>query len=125
ESRASLKTWMYRILVNRAKTRGERDARTQPFSTLDANRADGGDGGDGEPTVDPGRFVDRGRRAGSWSAPPDAHAIPEEHVLVAEAGERLLEAVDHLPPTQRVVVTLRDVQGMTSSDVCELLAISE
>ncbi len=117
EQNASLKTWIFRILVNRARTRGERESRTRPFSSL----ASAGD----EPAVDPSRFVDSGRWAGFWSAPPSRASIPEEGVLVKEAGALLLEAIDHLPANQQIVISLRDVQGLTASEVCELLDISE
>jgi RNA polymerase sigma-70 factor (ECF subfamily) len=117
ESRASLKTWIFRILVNRAKTRGERESRTYPFSSLEPD-AD-------EPAVDPSRFIDSGRWRGFWSAPPTRHAIPEQHVLASEASDRVLRAVDALPPNQQVVITLRDIQGLSAADVCDLLSISE
>ncbi|MEJ7584582.1 MAG: sigma factor [Acidimicrobiales bacterium] len=71
ESRSSLRTWIFRILVNRAATRGGREARTRPFSSL-AN--------DDEPVVDPSRFVESGRWSGFWSVPPGPHSMPEQHV---------------------------------------------
>lgn len=117
EERASLKTWIFRILVNRAKTRGSREARTRPFSSLEPE-------GD-EPAVDPSRFNDQGRWAGFWSSPPTPHSLPEDHVVQAEAGRQLLEAIDGLPPNQRLVITLRDVQGMSANEVCDLLDVSE
>jgi RNA polymerase sigma-70 factor, ECF subfamily len=103
EGRSSLKTWMFRILVNRAQTRGEREGRTRPFSSLTD--------GDGEPAVDPDRFAKDGRWAGYWSAPPSADELPE--------------AIDGLPVTQRAVIELRDVLGFSSAEVCELLDVSE
>lgn len=117
ETRSSLKTWIFRILVNRAKTRGERESRTRPFSSL-ASDVD-------EPAVDPSRFIDSGRWRGFWSSPPTQHAIPEQHVLASEARDRVLRAVDSLPPNQQLVITLRDVQGLSAADVCDLLSISE
>ncbi len=117
EARSSLKTWIFRILVNRAKTRGERESRTRPFSSLVAEVD--------EPTVDPSRFIDSGRWQGFWSAPPTRHAIPEQHVLASEASDRVLRAVDGLPPNQQVVITLRDIQGLSAAEVCDLLSISE
>ncbi len=120
EQRSSLKTWMFRILVNRAKTRGERDARSRPFSSLDLLEP----GGD-EPAVDPSRFNTHGRWAGYWSSPPSAAALPEDSVVVAEAGQRLVAAIDSLPPSQRLVITLRDVQGLSAAEVCDLLQVSE
>jgi len=116
EERSSLKTWIFRILVNRAKTRGERDARTRPFSSL---------GDPNEPTVDPGRFHTQGRWAGFWSAPPTSHSVPEDHVVQAEVGRQLLAAIDQLPESHRIVITLRDIQGLSAPEVCELLDLSE
>lgn len=118
EGRSSLRTWMFRILVNRARTRGEREGRTRPFSSLAA-------GPDDEPVVDPDRFVAEGRWAGFWSAPPSAAHVPEASVLVAELGDRLTTVIDALPPAQRTVLELRDMKGFTSAEVCDLLDISE
>jgi RNA polymerase sigma-70 factor (ECF subfamily) len=119
EERSSLRTWMFRILVNRARTRGERENRTRPFSALTSELEND------EPSVDPDRFVSEGRWAGFWAAPPSAHHIPEAHVLAAEAGDRLMAAIEALPPAQRTVITLRDVKGFSATEVCELLDISE
>ncbi len=117
EGRSSLKTWMFRILVNRAQTRGEREGRIRPFSSLPVDRD--------EPTVDPARFESVGRWAGYWSLPPSADLLPEGSVLTAELGTRLVAAIDVLPETQRAVLELRDVLGFSSHDVCELLQISD
>jgi RNA polymerase sigma-70 factor (ECF subfamily) len=119
EARSSLRTWMFRILVNRARTRGERESRTRPFSSIASELETD------EPSVEPDRFVAEGRWAGFWSAPPSAHHHPEAHVLASEVGDHLMAAIDGLPPAQRMVITLRDVQGLTSIEVCDLMAISE
>jgi RNA polymerase sigma-70 factor (ECF subfamily) len=119
EERSSLKTWIFRILVNRARTRGERESRTRPFSSLDAE-AEGL-----EPAVDPGRFDAHGRFAGYWSAPPDAGSVPEDAVMLTELGQQLIGVLDGLPPAQRTVITLRDVHGLSSAEVCDLLGLSE
>lgn len=118
EHRSSLKTWLFRILTNCAKTRGAREARSLPFSSL----AD-----PGEPTVDPGSFLDGGHRwAGHWaSAPQRFDALPESRLLRSEARALVGETIATLPPVQRAVITLRDVEGWDSSEVCELLEISE
>ncbi len=116
EGRSSLKTWMFRILVNRAQTRGEREGRVRPFSSI---------GDAATPAVDPDRFEKTGRWAGFWSSPPSAETMPEASVLAAELGERLLAAIATLPDTQRSVLELRDVLGFSSHEVCDLLAISE
>ena len=119
EGRSSLKTWIFRILVNRARTRGEREGRTRPFSALvlglDVD----------EPSVDPERFASEGRWAGYWSAPPAADHLPEASVLVAELGSELRAVIADLPLAQRTVLELRDVQGLSSAEVCELLELSE
>ena len=119
EGRSSLKTWVYRILVNKAKTRGVREARTVPFSAL----APEGD----ESVVPEERF--RGRDdlwPGHWASPPrPLDTVPEERLLAREARGRIAEALETLPESQRVVVTLRDVAGWDSDEVCDALGLSE
>src|SRR3954447_24174254 len=88
EGRSSLKTWIFRILVNRAKTRGERESRSRPFSSLESSD---------QAAVDPDRFHTKGRWAGAWSAPPSPHQLPEDHAVLTEAGHQLLAAVEQLP----------------------------
>ena len=117
EERSTLKTWIFRILVNRAKTRGERESRSRPFSSL-ASPED-------EPSVDPVRFLATGRWAGYWSVPPSSNSLPEDHVVMGEAHQYLCAAIDELPDNQRLVITLRDIQGLTAGEVCELLELSE
>jgi RNA polymerase sigma-70 factor (ECF subfamily) len=117
EARSSLKTWIFRILVNRAKTRGEREGRVRPFSSVVAEP--------GEPSVDPDRFIESGRWAGYWATPPAHHSLPEARVLAGEAGVQLADAVEKLPENQRIVISLRDIQGLSAPEVCELLSISE
>lgn len=119
EARSSLRTWMFRILVNRAQTKGERESRTKPFSSMMAGS------GSGEPAVDPERFIAEGRWAGFWSAWPPDKMLPEANVLALEAGSLLTAAIDALPDVQRTVISLRDVQGLDSNEVCALLDISE
>jgi RNA polymerase sigma-70 factor (ECF subfamily) len=117
EGRSSLKTWLYRILTNTAKTRGVRESRSVPFSAL------GGDEEDG-PTVDPDRFQDaHGQYPGGWRSFPDSW--PEERLIGAETMEVIRRAIELLPPAQRAVVTLRDVQGWTSDEVRNALELSE
>jgi RNA polymerase sigma-70 factor (ECF subfamily) len=113
EARSSLSTWIFRILVNRARTRATRDARDVPFSAIED---------EGRPTVDPASFGADGR----WrSAPARLETDPEAHILNTELREQLLQAVDELVPAQRAVITLRDVIGLRSDEVCSLLEISE
>jgi RNA polymerase sigma-70 factor, ECF subfamily len=118
QERSSLRTWVYRILVNKAKTRGVRDARTIPGLGVVDDRDHG-------PTVDPARF--RGADdpyPGHWRSSPPAWPSPEDDAVAAETRRQLAAALAGLPARQRVVVTLRDVAGHSSDEVCELLAIS-
>jgi RNA polymerase sigma-70 factor, ECF subfamily len=117
EGRATFKTWLMRILTNRAKTRGEREARCVPFSAL---------AGDGDDDLD--GVVPAGRRrlpgmwaggAGIWSA------LPPERMLAGELRARLRQAIDRLPARQRTVISLRDVEGWSPEQVCEALGVSE
>jgi RNA polymerase sigma-70 factor (ECF subfamily) len=120
EGRSSLRTWAFTILVNQARTRGAREARSVPLSAL-ARDDDG-------PTVDPDRF--RGPDdtwPGGWTpagVPHQWEGHPEGRVLAGESLRLLGAALTELPPRQRVVVVLRDVQGMTSEEACESLGIS-
>jgi RNA polymerase sigma-70 factor, ECF subfamily len=117
EGRSSLKTWLYRIVANTAKTRGVRESRSVPFSSL-------GDGDD-EGTVDPDRFLGSGERfPGHWAVPPQAWA-PEGRLLADETLEVVERAIEKLPPAQRAVITMRDVQGFTSEEVCNALDLTE
>jgi RNA polymerase sigma-70 factor (ECF subfamily) len=113
EGRSSLRTWIFRILVNQARTRAVRDARSLPFSTLEDD--------DGA-AVEPAAFAADGR----WtSAPPRLDYDPESGLLSAELRTHLLDAVDSLSSDQRAVITLRDLVGLPAAEVCELLDISD
>ena len=124
EGRSSLRTWVFRILENQARTRGVRDARALPWSS--AFGRDGMD--DGGPTVAPTRFRGlgtagpaAGRREGRpapWQPPP------EDAAVASEIRRELGAALDELPARQRTVVELRDVHGLTSDEVCERLGVS-
>lgn len=121
EGRSSLRTWVFRILSNQAKTRGVRESRMLPMSSL------GGDEGQG-PTVDPDRF--RGKEdqhPGQWTAegaPRSWEPSPEVSVLSGEIRGLVAEALLLLPERQRTVVSLRDVHGLTSEEVCDTLGIT-
>ena len=118
EGRSSLTTWLFSILTNKAKTRGTRERRTLPFSCL-------GDGNDNEPAVDADRFQgDDDAWPGHWATPPRPWQKPEHRLLSLEARGCLKNALDELPARQRLVVTLRDVEGLRSEEVCDLLEIS-
>jgi RNA polymerase sigma-70 factor (ECF subfamily) len=121
EGRSSLKTWIFRILTNRAKTRGEREGRTVPFSSLASDPA----GGD-EPAVSPDRFVAAGRGQGHWSSPPGRWSeLPESRLLGKETRAVVQAAIDALPETQSAVITMRDVEGWSSEEVRNVLGLSE
>lgn len=120
ELRSSLRTWIFGILVNVARRRGARERRSVPFSAAftDVERASG-------PTVDPSRFQPPDSpTAGGWSSPPSAWDLPEPALLSQETRTRLRAAIADLPPRQRAVLDLRDVQGMDADVVCDLLDLS-
>ncbi len=127
EGRSSLKTWLFRILTNRARTRGAREARCVPFSTL-AGRACEGDDDPDELAVDPSRFLgpDHPRWPGHWATPPRSWGeSPETRLENAETRDVIAAAIAALPPSQREVMTLRDIEGLGSEEVCGLLGIAE
>jgi RNA polymerase sigma-70 factor (ECF subfamily) len=121
EERSTLKTWLFRILTNRAKTRGEREARSVPFSAAALADASGD-----EPAVDADRFQRRSDPyPGHWAAPPARwETLPDERLLSQETLRLVHEAVDMLPPAQREVIRLRDIEGWEADEVCDLLGLS-
>ena len=123
EGRSSLKTWLFTILTNRAKTRAMRERRTVPLSALVASEAGGS-----EPAVDPERFVDAAaeRFASSWSAPPAPGArCPRSRLLSQETLTRVADAIEALPEAQREVIRLRDVEGWSAEETADALEISD
>jgi RNA polymerase sigma-70 factor (ECF subfamily) len=123
EGRSSFKTWLFRILTNRAKTRAVREARSVPFSALA-----GAEAGRDEPAVDPDRFLpaDHPRWPGHWAASPRSWAdTPEQRLLGAETQRVIRESIEGLPPVQRAVITLRDIEGFESDEVCNALDLSD
>jgi RNA polymerase sigma-70 factor (ECF subfamily) len=117
EGRSSLKTWLLRIVTNRARTRGERERRSVPLSSLQ--------GDDDEHAVDPDRFMplDHPRYPGGWAQPPQAW--PEERLLAAETLEQIRAAIAKLPPRQQEVIVLRDVEGWPAEDVSDALDLTD
>jgi RNA polymerase sigma-70 factor, ECF subfamily len=109
EGRSSIRTWLYRILVNRARTAGERERRSVAI-------------GDAGPAVDRSRFD----ATGHWAVPPE-HWVDDadDRMDAAKLAGRLRSAIDELPERQREVVTLRDIEGLTGEEVCSVLDISE
>lgn len=121
EGRSSLKTWLFKVLTNRAKTRGARERRTVGF-------ADPGDDDGNEPAVQPGRFLpaDHPSYPHHWANPlPSWSALAEQVIVRNETMEVLRRGLESLPHAQRVVVTLRDVHGWPAQEVCAALELSE
>ncbi len=116
EGRSSFKTWLYRILVNRARTRGEREGRTRPT-----------DAASDEPSVATSRFHDRDHpHYGAWRARPADWALVPDDVVESTATRQIIDvAIDALPPLQRDVITLRDLDGLSSAEVCDSLGLTE
>jgi RNA polymerase sigma-70 factor, ECF subfamily len=118
EGRSSLRTWIMSILVNTAKTRGVREARSMPFASFAEA---------GEPAVEPERF--RGPKdafPGHWRGyPGDWHELPEAALLERETLQVVVAAIDALPEAQRAVITMRDVEGCEPGEVCAALEISD
>jgi RNA polymerase sigma-70 factor (ECF subfamily) len=120
EERSSLKTWIFRILVNRARTKGMRESRTVPFSSLADSDGDG-------PTVSPERFHGAGHIApGYWSTVPARFfELPEDQIASAETRALIEATIETLPTRQRQVIRLRDIEGWEPSEVCQALDISD
>jgi RNA polymerase sigma-70 factor, ECF subfamily len=120
EGRSAFRTWLFRILVNRAKTRGVREHRSVPFASLGS----GGEGeeGDDGPSVDPTRFVEDG----AWASPPRRWEDDPELALQSSEARRVAEeAIAELPERQRIVITLRDLEGLSSDEVRNALDLTE
>jgi RNA polymerase sigma-70 factor, ECF subfamily len=119
EGRSSLKTWLFRIVTNLAKTRAVREGRTVPFSALRTPESVP------EAAVEPERFrpPDDPRWPGHWAAKPSEW--PEARLLAGETLARIEQAIEALPDGQRAVMTLRDVEGWTAEEVCNALELSE
>ncbi len=123
EGRSSLRTWLFRILTNRALSRQERERRSVPFSSLASDELDAE-----EAALDPERFLpaDHARWPNTWAVAPESWAgAGEERALAAESHRVIAEAIDALPAAQRTVITMRDVEGYDAQDVCNALEVSE
>ena len=122
EGRSSLRTWVTSILLNKARTKGERERRVLPFSLLRRREEEGRD----EPSVPPDRFQGRrGESPGAWARPPAEWASPEETLASDAARTAMLEAIAALPPRQRDVITMRDILGLSSEEVRNALEVTE
>lgn len=123
EGRAALKTWIFRILVNMAKTRAQREGRSVPFSSLPELERESD-----EPAVEAGWFrpADAPVWPGAWvSVPHNWEQVPEAQLLSRETREHIEQAIAALPPHQRGVITLRDIEGWSAEETCAFLGISE
>lgn len=122
EGRSSLKTWMFHILTNCAITRAQREGRSIPFSSLPDL-----DTGLDEPAVDLDRFLPADQQwAGHWvSFPSNWQEMPEERLLSQETRACLEQAIEALPPGQRQIIIMRDIEGWTAEETCTFLGISE
>lgn len=126
EGRSSLKTWIFSILINKARTRARQEGRTVSYASLGATGALEAEMMP-EPAVDPDRFLGPGHQwAGGWASPPASWgSIPEERLLSKETLGCVQKAIEQLPPLQREVIALRDVEGWPPAEICQVLAISE
>jgi len=124
EGRSSLKTWIFRILVNRARTRAVRESRSAPFAESLSTESGAEPGRPVSPEHSP--FGDDSLAPGYWARPElDPGSSPERSLLSKELREKLQTVIDTLPSNLRIVLWLRDVEGWSSEDVCNALAIQE
>ncbi len=122
EGRSALRTWIFQILLNKARTRGKREKRTLPFSLFRRRDEEGRD----EPAVDPSRFQGAGGEApGAWARPPVEWSSPDEKLASDATRQVMLEAIAALPPRQREVLTLRDIQGFSAEEARNALDVEE
>jgi RNA polymerase sigma-70 factor (ECF subfamily) len=122
EGRSSLRTWIVQILLNNARRRGQRERRTIPLASFRRRAEEGRE----EPAVDRRRFQGRnGEYPGHWARPPVEWSDPEHQLSSAAAREVMLRAIAGLPPRQRDVIVLRDIQGWPAEEACNALGLSE
>jgi RNA polymerase sigma-70 factor, ECF subfamily len=121
EGQSSLSTWIFAILIHKAKDRGVRESRHITFSDFESCDSEK------EAAVDPSRFHQSGELAGQWALPPQPWNMqtPERILASKQAIEALSKAIDELPPSLREVIVLRDVEGFESPDICQQLKITE
>jgi RNA polymerase sigma-70 factor, ECF subfamily len=118
QGRSALATWMFSILTNQAKSHSARERRALPLSAAVSTAEE-------QPAVDPDRFQGQdGDWPGHWATPPRPWQKPERRLLSLESRQRLREALGQLPERQRVIVALRDVEGLCADEVCELMGLS-
>jgi len=120
EGRSSLRTWIFGIMIHKAKDRGVREKRHMPFSAFESFDDDG------EEIIDPSRFRQSGEWVGHWAFPPRPwdDQTPEKLLASQQAVNAMNKAIEALPPTLKAVLILRDVEGVEAKEVCELLKIT-
>jgi RNA polymerase sigma-70 factor, ECF subfamily len=119
QGRSAFGTWMFSILTNQAKTHHTRERRAVPLSSFAADD-------ESAPVLDADRFqTDDDAWPGHWATPPRPWQKPERRLLSLETRAQLRHALDQLPERQRVIVGLRDVEGVSAEEVCELLDLSQ
>lgn len=116
EGRAAFRTWVLGIVVNLARSRARKECRTVPLPFERPDRA-----------VDPSRFLpaDHPRWPHHWATEPVVWTTPEDQLLAGETGRVIAEAVDALPAAQREVLVLRDVEGLSGAEVCNILGLTD
>ena len=119
EGRSALSTWMFSILTHQAKSHSARERRALPFSSVTPRDVE-------EPTVDADRFQkDDEAWPGHWATPPRPWQKPDRRLLSLEAREHLKRALPELPERQRQIVALRDIEGLSAEEVCDLLGLTQ
>jgi RNA polymerase sigma-70 factor, ECF subfamily len=120
EGRSSLRTWLFGILIHKAKDRGVRESRHVAFSAFAGSE-------DNDEAIDPSRFHSSGVDAGGWAFPPGLwdERTPEKLLASKQMFVALSQAVDELPTSLREVLVLKDVEGLDAKAICELLNITE
>lgn len=121
EGRSSLRTWIFGIMIHKAKDRGVREKRHTTFSSFES--ADD----DGDEAIDPSRFHQSGEWAGHWAFPPQPwdDQTPEKLLASQQAVTAMHRAIEALPRTLKDVLILRDVEGVEAKEVCNILKITE
>jgi RNA polymerase sigma-70 factor, ECF subfamily len=121
EGRSSLRTWIFGIMIHKAKDRGVREKRHTTFSSFESIDDDG------DEAVDPSRFRQSGEWAGHWAFPPQPwdDRTPEKLLSSQQAVDAMIQAIDVLPRSLKDVLILRDVEGVDAKEVCEILKISQ
>lgn len=121
EGRSSLRTWIFGIMIHKAKDRGVREKRHMTFSSFESVDDDG------EETIDPSRFHQSGEWAGHWAFPPQPwdDQTPEKLLASQQAVNAMNKAIEALPQTLKDVLILRDVQCVEAKEACDILKITE